>query len=857
MADGQDMPQVDLTTCDLEPIHVIGRIQSFGWLLSFSSDWIINHVSLNATELFGRDPRDMVGLSATEFLSPSALHDIRTRLQILGSAGAVERIFEIDLVGDGRGFDVAVHASGRSFVLEIEPHESGKRRDFVSYVRPMIERLRQSPTIEQLCTSAARHLRGLTGFDRVMVYRFDADGAGEVIAESLNGTVDSFKGQHFPASDIPAQARRLYTRNLLRIISDVDDPTVPIYPATGPNGDPLDLSMSGLRAVSPIHIEYLRNMGVKASMSVSIMRRGKLWGLMACHHYSPHILSYSVRTAAELFGEFFSYLLEQKETDFAAAKRADSMRLHDEIMARVAGGGSLLEAFDEFTDAIRHVIPFDGVVGWVDGRFIAHGQTPDQAQFTALARFLNTAGASTVWANEALSAVYPPADEWLDKAAGLLALPVSRSPRDYIVLFRKEQVRELKWAGNPEKTVELGPNGARLTPRKSFEIWREERRGHSLPWTGEEVSAAESLRITLLEVVLRLSDAAHSEREQASRQQDMLIAELNHRVRNILNLIRSLVSQSKESAATIDDFAEIVGSRIQALARAHDQVTRQEWSPASLYDLIRTETAAYASQSLDRVVIEGPDALVAPNAFTTLALVIHELTTNSCKYGALSDTAGTIRVTLSRGDDGSLELDWREDGGPLVKVPTRRGFGSTIIERTIPHELGGSASVIYPPEGLHALFLVPVDHVSGFETPGAHIREVVADPPEPSEFTESLASGTALIVEDNVIIAMEAEDLLRGFGFTDCRIAGSVETAMDVIDAAQVSFAMLDVNLGKDTSEPVARELQERGIPFIFASGYGERSLQSGGFKGVPVVTKPYGERDVRAAIGRVLKSRG
>lgn len=855
MAEAQ--PQVDLTTCDLEPIHVIGRIQSFGWLLSFSSDWIINHVSTNCEALFSRDPRDLIGLSATEFLSPSALHDIRTRLQILGSAGTVERIFEVDLIGDGRTFDVALHNSGRSFVLEIEPHEGGRRRDFVSYVRPMIDRLRTSPSIEQLCASAARHLRGLTGFDRVMVYRFDGDGAGEVVAESLNGMVDSFKGQRFPASDIPAQARKLYTRNLLRIISDVDDPTVPIVPATNPNGEPLDLSMSGLRAVSPIHIEYLRNMGVQASMSVSIMRRGKLWGLMACHHYSPLTLSYSVRTASELFGEFFAYLLEQKETDFSIEMRSRSMRLHDEIMARVAGGGSLLEAFDDFADTIRQVIPFDGVVGWVDGRYIAHGAVPDQTQFAALARFLNTAGASTVWSSDAIGAVFPPAREWLDKAAGLLALPVSRTPRDYIVLFRSEAVREIKWAGNPEKAVELGPNGARLTPRKSFDIWKEERRGQSRPWTEEEVGAAESLRVTLLEVVLRLADAANQEREQASRQQDMLIAELNHRVRNILNLIRGLVAQSKEGATTIDEFAEIVGSRIHALARAHDQVTRKDWSPSSLYDLIRTETAAYASHSADRVVIEGPDALIAPGAFTTLALVVHELMTNSCKYGALSDSRGHVAVTLSRGDDGSLELDWREHGGPPVAPPTRRGFGSTIIERTIPHELGGSASVIYPVEGLHALFLLPGEHVSGFETPGAPLREAPVEPPQPADFTAQLAAGVALIVEDNVIIAMEAEDVLRGFGFTDCRIAGSVASALEVLEGGAVSFAMLDVNLGKDTSEPVAQALSDRGVPFIFASGYGERALQTGAFKGVPVVTKPYGERDVRAAIGRVMKARG
>ena len=849
MAD--DMTKVDLTTCDLEPIHIIGRIQSFGWLVSFSSDWIINHASMNCDELFGRPAQDMIGLSAIEFLSPSAMHDVRSRLQVLGGSGAVERVFEVDLLADGRLFDLAVHASGRSFVVEIEPHEGGRRRDFVSYVRPMIDRMRQADSVEKLCASAARHLRGLTGFDRVMVYRFEPDGAGEVIAESLNGMVDSFKGLHFPASDIPAQARRLYTRNMLRIISDVDDPTVPVIPAAGPNGDPLDLSMSGLRAVSPIHIEYLRNMGIKASMSVSIVRRGKLWGLMACHHYSPLRLSYSVRTASELFGEFFAYILDQKESDATLERRSDSMRLHDEIMGRVASGGSLLDAFGDFSESIGRVISFDGAVGWVDGQFMSHGVTPNREQFVELARFLNTAGASTVWSSDRIASVFPAAEAWGDKAAGVLALPVSRSPRDYIVLFRKEQLREVHWAGNPEKAIELGPNGARLTPRKSFELWKEERRGYSLPWTEEESTAAESLRITLLEVVLRLADAANIQREQASQQQDMLIAELNHRVRNILNLIRGLVSQSKDGASTIDEFAEIVGSRIHALARAHDQVTEKDWTPSSLYDLVRTEAAAYASESADRVVIEGPDALVAPTAFTTIALVVHELMTNSCKYGALSNSTGQVVVTLSRGDDDGVEIDWHEQGGPPVKAPTRRGFGSTIIERTIPHELGGSASMIYPEDGLKALFLVPGDHIASFETPGADPRQGQIEVPEGDALTEGISGGIALIVEDNVIIAMEAEDLLRGAGFTDCRVAGSVSAAFDVLETGKVSFAMLDVNLGKETSKPVAEKLRKAGVPFIFASGYGERAIQGPEYAGVPVVTKPYGERDVRAAIAR------
>ncbi|MDE2405932.1 MAG: GAF domain-containing protein [Sphingomonadales bacterium] len=838
----------------MEPIHVIGRIQSFGTLLSFSPDWIVNHAAQNCAPVFGRGARDLLGHSAASVLAADALHEIRSRAQMLGSPDAVERLFGLDLTGDGRRFDVALHHSGRSWVIECEPAGSGRQRDHVSLVRPMVERMRSAGSVQALCDLAARMMRGLTGFDRVKVYRFEPDGGGEVVAESAAGGIDSFRGLHFPASDIPAQARALYARNLLRIISDIDDPTVPIVPAQGPDGNPLDLSMSGLRAVSPIHIEYLRNMGVKASLSVSIMRRGKLWGLIACHHYAPLVLAYPVRTACELFGEFFSFLLEQAEDEAARQQHARAGRLHQEIMARIAGGATLLSAFEEFSEAIRDVIPHDGIAGWVDGQFLSRGSTPDREQFLDLALFLNTCGAGAVWATDAICAIHEPACRWGDAAAGLLALPVSRAPGDYVVLFRHEHVHDVHWAGNPEKSVEFGPNGARLTPRKSFAAWKQERRGHCRPWSADEIAAADSLRVTLLEVVLQLADAARSERARAAQRQDTLIAELNHRVRNILNLIRSLVFQSKASSDTIDAFAAIVGDRIHALARAHDQVTQANWAPASLHRLIATECSAYAAPGADgraRLAIEGPDAMLNPAAFLPLALVVHELMTNSCKYGAFSRAEGEVRVATLPRPDGGLDLRWSEHGGPPVAAPQRRGFGTAIITRTIPHELSGEAEVDFDPAGLRARFVVPASCIAGFDAGFDAGAPAFAPALAPAATGGGALSGLALVVEDNMLIAMEAEDLLRELGCARCELAGSVDGALALIARHDFAFALLDVNLGHETSGTVAEALRARGVPFAVASGYGEAEAVDPRYGGAPVVTKPYAAADLAAAVAR------
>lgn len=854
MATAISSQDLDLAYCDREPIHHIGRIQSFGWLLAFSSDWIITHASANCRILTGAEALDMIGRPASEYIDANALHDLRGRLQILATAESIDRLFEIDLVGDGRTFDVAVYRSDRSFVLEVEPSESGRLRDLVSYVRPMVARMRQSRSLQDLCQSGARHLRALTGFDRVKVYRFDQNKSGQVVAEWRAPGVDSYMGLHFPATDIPAQARALYTKNMLRIIVDVDDQTTAILPATDPNGQPLDLTMSGIRAVSPIHIEYLRNMGVKASMSVSIMKRGELWGLFACHHHKPLRLPYSVRTAAELFGEFFSYILEQSEGDAALARQSRARLLHDEIMARVARGNSLGDTLNDFAATIAEVIPYDGMAAWIDGEYRTVGIAPTREEFEPLSRFLNTAASSAIWATDKLSTAFPPAAAYVDRCSGLLALPVSRVPRDYIVLFRREHVHEVNWAGNPDKPAEIVEGDSRIHPRKSFELWKQERRGYSRPWEEDEIAIAQSLRVTLLEVVLQLADAAHRDRAQAHKRQEFLIAELNHRVRNILNLVRGLVSQSASGSESIEDFAEIVGKRIYALARAHDQVTQANWSPASLYTLIRTECRAYAEGEEERVFMRGPDAMLTPAAFTSLALVIHELMTNSSKYGALSDPRGRVEIAMSRDAEDGLNISWTEVDGPPVAPPRRSGFGSTIIAHTVPHELGGTASVDFRPEGLVAHFSLPASAIAGFAHPQIAPPTASVTPLRPKGTVDGQPLGHAMVVEDNVVIALEAEQLLLDLGFAAVHVCGSTGDALAALDRGEVAFALLDVHLGEgETSEPIARALSSRRIPYAIVSGLGERSAIADGFAGAPLVTKPY----LRSDIERLLASLG
>lgn len=842
----RDNFEVDLTNCDREPIHKLGAIQDFGALVAVTNDWLVAHRSANVTQILGLKEPLAIGSSLETVLDAVALQTLKRSTTLIVGRDDVERQFGLDLLGTGAKFDCAIHAVDGLLVLEIEPSSSEGLDRQLRRLQPIMRELEKEHELETLCQIAADGLKGMLGIDRVMVYRFHPDGSGDVIAEAREDHLEAFLGLRYPHTDIPKQARELYLRNRFRIISDINAVPVPIEPDAGGVGAGLDLSMSTLRAVSPIHIEYLRNMGVGASLSISIIVRGKLWGLFACHHYSAKVMPYSLRTAAELFSELFSLTIERVLGRSQAAFHEVGRELNDKLMRAVAGGHSLVASLPDLRPVIQRVLPHDGASVFVDGIYDSHGSAPDEEAFRAIVPLLNSAASSRVMATDSLAERIPQAAAFADKATGALIIPISRSPRDYFVLWRKELRQVVTWAGNPVKPVEVGPNGDRLTPRKSFEAWRQSVEGKSREWTEPERQIAESLRVTLLEVILRLTDEANQERAKAQQQQQLLIAELNHRVRNILNLIRGLINQSRNEAMDVDEFARIIGGRISALSIAHDNITRENWSPASLSELIQSEADAYLSGKGDRLHVSGDEVLIAPEAYTVLALVIHEMITNSVKYGSLCDRSGSLDIAVAC-DDAGMTITWKERGGPPVKPPTRRGFGSTIIEKSIPFELNGRANVDYKLSGLEAEFWIP----------GRYVTETGTKAVERSAKRERAAMQNGigriermLIVEDSMIIALDSEECLLSLGVEQVEVQGTVAGALSALSRQEFDGALLDFNLGTESSEKVAEELKARGIPFWLATGYGEMAdrLDSMGARGLLV--KPYGKEK----LARILR---
>ncbi|WP_421700400.1 HWE histidine kinase domain-containing protein [Ancylobacter sp.] len=843
--------RVDLSNCDREPIHIPGSVQCHGCLIACDPQGgVVQRHSSNAAEMLALTG-DLIGRDLADLLGPHAATRIREALARGSDPSSPALLFNVELASGGR-FDVSAHVfRGVSLIeFEVASAEDGPALDLA---RSMFARVRGEKDIDKLLEHSSRLIRSLLGYDRVMIYQFAEDGAGQVVSEDKREDLESFLHQWFPASDIPQQARTLYVRNIVRVIGDANGERCPLVPEETPFDDPLDLSFAHLRSVSPIHLEYLRNMGVAASMSISVIVDGQLWGLVACHHYAPRVLPMAERVAAEMFGAFFALhlqALKQKRTlDVATMAR----RALDRVLRLASQEEDIGELLRTNLADFAKLMPCDGIGLWLGGQWSAEGAVPPASDIPGLANFIGERAEGKVWASHELSAIWPRAEAFCAEASGVLALPLSQLPRDYLLFFRKEIVHTLDWAGRPEKTYETGPLGDRLTPRKSFAIWKETVRGKASPWTDADREIAEAARSTLVEIVLRHNELMADERDKADTRQRLLNEELNHRVKNILAVIKSLVEHSLRDGRSTQDYVDSLRGRVQALAIAHDQVVRGAGG-GSLGDLLRAELSPYGGDG-SRLTLSGPTVWLDARAFSVMALVLHELSTNAAKYGALSRLGGRLEVTWRVTPEGDCEVVWREQGGPDVVATGRRGFGMALIERSVPYDLGGTSRLEFAPSGLVAHLRLPARHIStssgeaGEGVEGDGLGPVPAQP-------EPLSELGVLLVEDQMLIAMDVEMMLNDAGIDNVVTAPSAAEALRRLQDFTPDVAVLDVNLGAGTSAPVAQELQRLGVPFLFATGYGDRSMIPAGCEGVPVLPKPYESEPLLKALREVWERR-
>ncbi|WP_325169465.1 HWE histidine kinase domain-containing protein [Azospirillum agricola] len=840
---------VNLTNCDREPIHIPGSIQPHGCLLACDTAAVVvlRH-SGNAADMIGVDG-DLNGRPLEAVVGAEAAHTIRNTLARTREAARPAMAFGVVLASGVVG-DVSVHRFKGNAIVEFEPASSSVGEP-LELARAVIAHIGGIEQDDRLHRDAARHLRAMLGYDRVMIYQLGADGAGQVIAEAKRAGLESFLGQYFPGSDIPQQARALYLRNPIRIISDAHAQPIPLVPVLDESGEPLDLSSAHLRSVSPIHCEYLRNMGVCASMSISIIVDGALWGLIACHHYSPRALSMAQRLTAEVFGEFFSLhiqALRHKNTLQAATRARGALDL---LLLNANHAGDIDGFLRAHLSDFASLIPCDGIAMHLHGRLSVQGAVPPAHAMPGLVRFAESVADGGVWASGKLSNAFAAAADYASDVAGVLVVPMSQRPRDFLLFFRKEVVETLQWAGNPEKTYEAGPLGDRLTPRKSFAIWKEMVHRQSRHWSDEDRQFAEAIRVAIAEVVLHHSELIADERAKAEVRQRMLNEELNHRVKNILALIGALVAHPVAEAQTLQGYIATLRGRIQALSMAHDQIVRGDGG-GRLAGLLDAELSPYRMGGVT-IALDGPAVGLDARAYSVLALVLHELATNAAKYGALSRSGGRLAVRWSVDAGGGCEIRWEESGGPAVTPPSRTGFGTVLIDRSVPFDLGGTSDIEYHPDGVRALFRIPARFIT------LHDGEAAGQPePAPGQAEEDgadLGGLRVLIVEDQLVIAVGLEQMLADARILSVVTAASVAEALLQINAQVPDVAILDVNLGSGTSIAVAEELRRQGIPFLFATGYGDSSHIPATFKSVPIVRKPYEAASIIESLRRITLS--
>ena len=656
----------DLSTCDREPIRTPGSIQPHGFALTLAGDLVVLQASENLEQHIGVAPAGAIGQQLARVIGEAAATLLATEL---GATRVAERPLYLGTVciGGACYFDVLAHRYDSVLMLEFESVERRAPADFRNLyplVGEFLLKLNDTNTTEAMSALAADEIRAVTGYGRVMVYQFDHDGHGHVIAESLADGYHSYLGQRFPATDIPRQARELYTLNRIRLIHDANYTPARLVPAINPvTGAPNDLSFAALRSVSPIHLQYMRNMNTLASMSVSLVVKGKLWGLISCHNETPCPVAFEQRTACEQLGQILALSIESREDASELQFRLDLRRIMVSMLGGLTQGANFIDNMSSVFPALLKFARAGGVAIIVDEHLLTYGDTPQEAQIRELVGWLSNKAHGDIFHTDQLSTVYPQGAEMTRSASGVLALPISRIHKHYLIWFRPEVIHTIDWAGNPHAKEGAGPLG-QLTPRTSFSTWRETIHGTSIPWHNGELELALEFRTALLGIALERAEQMAELAEELGRANKELEAfsySVSHDLRAPLRHIVGFSDLLLESAGNDDvekrhrflknikESARLAGKLVDDLL-SFSQMGRAALRPTavSMNELVHGCIEKLSGDTRGRDVrweVEDLPEVRADATFIQLAL--YNLIANAVKFTSQKDSA-VIRISAER-----------------------------------------------------------------------------------------------------------------------------------------------------------------------------------------------------------------
>ncbi len=572
------LSHANVTSLKEAPIHLSSQIQTHGILLVLQEpDLTILQVSKNVSSVFGISPEDLLQQKLDNLLDPFQVERIQ--------AGLVEESLDfinptkiwVRKQGDDYViFDGVFHRNSDGLlILELEPAISQENIPFLSFyhlARASINQLEETANLKDFCHIIVQEVRKVTGFDRVMLYKFDDDGHGSVIAEEKLETMEPYLGLHYPESDIPKPARKLFASNWIRLIPDTHADSAEIFPIHHPvTQQPVDLTNSSLRSASSCHIEYLHNMGVGASLTISLIKGGKLWGLIACHHQTPKYVSYELRKACEFLGRvIFSEISAREETeDYDIHMKLTYVQ--SALIEYMSQEENFIDGLVKHKPNLLDLTNAQGAAVCFGGNYTLIGETPKEEDLNLLVQWLKNNVEGEIFYTDSLPRIYPEAENFKNVASGMLAIPISK--RNYVLWFRPEVIQTVNWGGDPNNAFELNETDGnmRLCPRKSFELWKETVRLTSLSWKTGEIKAALELRKAIVNIVLRQADelallAQDLERSNAELKKFAYVAshDLQEPLNQVANYVQLLEMRYKEELD--EDAKEFISFAVEGVS---------------------------------------------------------------------------------------------------------------------------------------------------------------------------------------------------------------------------------------------------------------------------------------------------